>query len=169
MESYKETQYLPNGYLINNKGIVTNHKGKILKQSISNSGYYFINIKNKGYFLHRALAFAFIDVVDGFNYVNHKDGNKLNNDIANLEWCTKSQNAIHAYKNGFKKQSVGSLYKGKFGNQHNRSKSVLCIESGIIYGSQCEASRLLNISNSSVSWSIKYKKPIYGMHFEVKE
>jgi len=32
-----------------------------------------------------------------------------------------------------------------------------------------EAGRILNISNSSVSWSIKYKKPIYGMHFEIKE
>lgn len=67
------------------------------------------------------------------------------------------------------KQIVGSRYRGKFGSEHNRSKKVLCIQNNIEYGSMSEAGRKLNISPSSVSWSIKHKKPIFGMHFEIKE
>ena len=60
------------------------------------------------------------------------------------------------------KKIVGSLFKGKTGINHNRSQSVICVESGIIYGSQSEAQRMLNLGNGAVSWSIKHKKPIYG-------
>ena len=67
------------------------------------------------------------------------------------------------------KQIVGLRYKNKFGSEHNRSKKVLCIQNNTEYGSMSEAGRELNISTSSVSWSIKHKKPIFGMHFEIKE
>jgi hypothetical protein len=67
------------------------------------------------------------------------------------------------------KEKVAARYKGKFGSEHNRSKKVICIETGDVFGSMSEASRKLNISISSVSWSIKYKKPIFLMHFEIKE
>jgi hypothetical protein len=67
------------------------------------------------------------------------------------------------------KEIVGNMYKGKFGSDHNRSKKVICLETGLEYGSMSEASRKLNIAISSVSWSIKNKKPIYNMHFQIKE
>lgn len=62
---------------------------------------------------------------------------------------------------------TGSLFKGKFGEDHNRSKAVKCVESGEVFGSMSEAGRKLNICPSSVHWSIKHKKPIYEMHFEI--
>lgn len=62
-----------------------------------------------------------------------------------------------------------NLWKGKTGIQHNRSKSVVCIETGAVYGSMSEAARELKINHTSVSWSVKHKKPIFGMHFEIKE
>lgn len=159
---------MPIGYFINQLGQVKNNKGKTLKCSISNSGYFFINIKGKGYFIHRALCFAFIEKIEGKDFVNHKDGDKLNNNLSNLEWCTKSFNLKHAYDNGLKKYRP-LHYKGKFGKEHNRSKSVFCVETGVEYGSMSEASRELKISVSSVYWSVKHKKPIYNMHFEIKE
>lgn len=165
-EIFKESVYLPQFYLISNLGNVKSPRGKVLKKSISNSGYFFINIKNKGYFIHRAIAFAFIEKIEGKDFVNHKDGNKQNNDINNLEFCTKSENLIHCYNMGLKKYRP-IHYKGKFGYEHNRSKKVRCIETKEVYGSMSEASRKLNISISSVSWSIKYKKPIYNMNFEI--
>jgi hypothetical protein len=67
------------------------------------------------------------------------------------------------------KEAVGNIYKGKFGKEHNRSMAVLCVETGIKYGSQSEASRKLGLGNGSVSWSIKNKRPIRGMHFEKSE
>jgi hypothetical protein len=66
------------------------------------------------------------------------------------------------------KEMVGKLFKGKFGVDHNRSKAVTCVETGEIYGSMSEASRELKITVSSVSWSVKHKKPIFGLHFQIK-
>lgn len=159
--------YLPDGYLIDAKGDIKSPNGRILKKSISNSGYYFINIRNKGYFIHRALSFAFINKNEGKDFVNHIDGDKLNNHLSNLEWCTKSENTIHCYKMGLKKATVNELWKGKTGELHNRSKKVICIEDGLIYGSMSEAERHYKIGQGCVSWSIKNKKPIFGMHFEI--
>jgi hypothetical protein len=67
------------------------------------------------------------------------------------------------------KKVVSSRYKGKYGSEHNRSKKVICIETNEKFGSMSEAERHYNLGGGSVSWSIKHKKPIYGMHFEIKE
>lgn len=64
------------------------------------------------------------------------------------------------------RKQTGSLYKDKFGALHNRSKAVEC-SNGNIYGSMSEASRKLSMSVSSVSWSIKNNKPIYGYNFQI--
>lgn len=55
--------------------------------------------KMKGFLVHRLVALAYIPRVEGKNDVNHKDCNKANNNVENLEWCTKSENALHAIKN----------------------------------------------------------------------
>lgn len=159
--------YLPIGYSVDVNGVVKNDlTNKPLKQNMSNSGYLCVYIKSKGYFVHRAIAFAYIERIEDKNYVNHKDGVKTNNSLDNLEWVTFSENVKHAYANGLNTNKP-LHYKGKFGKDHNRSKSVICVETGKVYGSQCEAGRELGISNTSVSWSIKHRKPIYGMHFEI--
>ena len=54
----------------------------------------------KTVFVHRCVASAFVDNPLGLPIINHKDGNKLNNCADNLEWCTYSQNTLHAYKIG---------------------------------------------------------------------
>ena len=62
-----------------------------------------------------------------------------------------------------------NLWKGKFGSNHNRSKKVICSTDRNEFGSMSEAERFYNLGGGSVSWSIKHKKPIFGMHFEIKE
>jgi hypothetical protein len=58
----------------------------------------FINGKAKKYRVHRLVAMEFIDNTFNKENVNHIDGNKLNNNVKNLEWCTASENELHSYR-----------------------------------------------------------------------
>lgn len=78
--------------------------GLVLKPRISKHGYYYVNIyKNnnrKTVKNHRLVAEAFIPNPENKPEVNHKDGDKLNNKISNLEWVTSSENIYHAVHTG---------------------------------------------------------------------
>ncbi len=90
-------------YAITEQGEVYNSKTKkYLKASLHNAGYLTVYVDGKNRLLHRLLAEVFIPNPDNLPCVNHKDGNKLNNDLNNLEWCTYGENNKHAYKTGLK-------------------------------------------------------------------
>ena len=78
-------------------------KGKILKLSPNRFGYLRFTAENsngiKTLHVHRVVLSTFATINEKLQ-VNHKDGNKTNNKLDNLEWCTDSENKIHAYKNG---------------------------------------------------------------------
>jgi hypothetical protein len=84
------------------------HKGRELRPSVAGSGYLTVNFQMRGkkYYIHRLVAEHFIDG-DSSLEVNHKDGDKKNNCVSNLEWVTSSENQKHAYKLGFKKAKKG--------------------------------------------------------------
>jgi hypothetical protein len=85
-------------------GYVYSEAGNRYCRYVDNTGYYqtsFSENKKKRYFrIHRLLAIAFIENPDGLSSVNHIDGNKLNNDIRNLEWSSNKKNTKHAYDMG---------------------------------------------------------------------
>ena len=94
------------GYLcydISEDGEVKNtNTNKHLKKQINNSGYYRVELSKKGrskkLFVHRLVALSFIPNIENLPQVNHKDGNKLNNNVSNLEWITASNNKKHAFR-----------------------------------------------------------------------
>lgn len=85
-------------YFISNFGRIKN-KERVLKSIIDNNGYYTINNK----LIHIIVAKNFIENPNNYNIVNHKDGNKLNNKIDNLEWNTQQMNIMHAINNQLRK------------------------------------------------------------------
>ena len=109
-------------------------KGKILKPYKNKKGYLICDIrvdgKRKIVPLHRLVALAFIPNVDNKPQVNHIDGNKQNNCVENLEWCTNSENQIHAFKHG--------LQKGNFSHPNSKLtlEQVRYIKNNCIVGSK---------------------------------
>lgn len=88
-------------------------KEKILKRLINKGGYSYIVLnykKNRKHMLvHRLVVCEFLENKFNKKYVNHKDGNKINNDIKNLEWVTASENSSHAFRLGLRKPTLGLI------------------------------------------------------------
>jgi hypothetical protein len=71
-----------------------------LRPATNHWGYFYVTLEGKKYSLHGIIARAFLGPRPSHLVVNHKDGNKKNNAIDNLEYCTHSENSIHAHKLG---------------------------------------------------------------------
>ena len=69
------------------------------------------NKKQRKFFVHRIVAECFVDNPDGKKFVNHKDGDKTNNNCNNLEWVSQSENQIHAYNEGLQSPNNGVIFK----------------------------------------------------------
>ena len=92
-------------YLINEQGKVLNTRtNRYLKGDINNIGYHRVilydNKRKQRFFIHRLVATLFLPNPNNLPEVNHIDGNKDNNSVNNLEWCTTSENQKWAVKIG---------------------------------------------------------------------
>ena len=98
-------------------------KGHILIQRDNSNGYLrcVMNVDGKGksYLVHRLVADLFIPNPNNKPFVNHVDGNKHNNLVDNLEWCTRSENEKHAWKIGLKRDTAT---KGELHGMHKLSR-----------------------------------------------
>ena len=137
-------------YSISNLGNVMNNKSnKMMKLNVK-SGYYhvgLINNKNRSIFkVHRLVALAFIENIENKPEVNHKDGNKLNNSVKNLEFVTNKENQIHKFQSG-----LGNNYTRKIG-QYDLQENIVKEFPSII-----SAAKELKTSTSNIK-GVLYKK-----------
>ena len=118
------------------------YPGKPLKVELMQDGYSRIVLMKeairKRYMCHRLVAETFIPNPNNLPYVNHKDGNRSNNYVDNLEWCTQSENEQHSVN------ILGKTMKGK-----TCPKKVLCIETNVLYNSMNECIKWLG-NNSCI-------------------
>lgn len=148
LERYKE-----------NHGKLQKVEEKIKTINIKNSGYQFVqlykNNKYKNLMVHRLVAQAFIPNVDNKPQINHIDGNKLNNNVTNLEWCTNSENNKHAWNTGLKQCTEKLKEATRKTNREYKSKPInqLDLQGNYIktWLNAHEASRQLGIDRSTIS------------------
>ena len=154
-------EYFFNNYDITKEGVVINLKTNRKYKGKIKNGYltFQTRINNKYYrwSFHRLLAIKYIPNPNNYPVINHIDGNKLNNSIDNLEWCTYSHNTKEAVRLGLINNS----------NNHGVYKKVIQINKDTkeiikIYNSIIEASRELKIDSSSISKCCRGKRKTSG-------
>jgi len=152
MEQWKKFP-LDSKYEVSDYGRVRNRKLNIMKTFINNSGYEGVRLSyGKHHYVHRMVAISWLGMSD--LTVNHKDGNKLNNHVDNLEWLNYSDNHKHAYNSGLKKRL---------------KKTVVCLETGKIYYNCKDASLDTNIPRSAIRNAANPKstqKKAGGLHWQ---
>ena len=144
-------------YAISNYGNVKNIKtNKIIKQFEDQDGYMKVSLWNNGkgktFKIHRLVALYFIENEnEEYIYVNHKDGNKKNNNVRNLEWCTRSANLAHACETGL----------------NVSQKPIRIVETGEIFRSQNECARRIGGAASGIHDCRSGRHVTHrGYHFE---
>lgn len=130
MEEWREIEDYPN-YRVSDLGRIMNVKfDKILKGAITQTGYVTVSLRNdvglKNVKVHRVVAKAFLEDWDPKLQVNHKDLNKTNNSVKNLEMCNASENNKHAYELlGKRKSKIRRIDKfDRDGNYITTYKSI---------------------------------------------
>ena len=149
MEIWKD---IYEGYQVSNLGRVKSLKREtILTPRENHKGYLQVHLRHNGKDItpkvHRLVAKAFIANPNDLPQVNHINGNKADNRVENLEWCTNGQNQKHSY------EMLGRKPIGR---------PVICEEDNKAFASAREASRTLGINDSQITKCCKRKRQTAG-------
>lgn len=99
-------------YQVSDSGFVRTKTGKMIQFNTNSNGYTRVSLysdtarKYKQCLVHRLVLFTFEVKPAGLDFVNHKDGNKKNNTLSNLEFCSRADNMAHCYSLGLKKKKL---------------------------------------------------------------
>lgn len=153
-KAWKEIKGYEGRYLISSSGDVIslnyNRTGfaKMLTWKVNNKGYAWVELRKNGIkeqkLIHRLVAEAFIDNPEGFDLVNHKDENPLNNDVDNLEWCDASYNARYSRER----------HPERKGNGKNHLLAVLQLDKDGNVIKEWENTRTVFVETGMSDWSI---------------
>lgn len=138
------------------------YKSKILSFEIMKKGYKRVSFCIEGKIIkkmvHRLVAETFLPNENNLPEINHKDGNKSNNIVTNLEWCTTLDNIHHAFDTGLR--------------THCSPKKVVCVETGEVFPSIVSAAKWCGSSDSRISNICSGKSGFYtakGFHWRYAE
>lgn len=139
-------------YIISRNGEVVNKtSGKKLKILTRNNGYPHVALydgRMRMRRLHRLVAKAFIPNPMNYSDVNHIDGDKMNNAVSNLEWCSRSQNIKHAYETGLRPRIFSGSRSPKLSTDEiKRVKELL--EGGM---KPEKIAKMFNVSRTIISY-----------------
>ena len=185
-EIWKDIPGLKGRYSVSNLGNIRRNKYQIqkvngamqilkpmmMKQYIDSEGYHHVGFKcsdlgiNKTCQVHRIVALAFIPNPENKPTVNHKDGDKSNNRVDNLEWATYKEQSDHAHKIGLR---TSKTYKNREGVKRKLSKSVICYPLNKVFPTMIEAERQLHLYSGCVWASINENRCIHGYTFQFIE
>jgi len=145
-------------------GVKTRLSGKVLTHNICRKGYHRVkichNTKPKYCTIHRLVALQFIGNPNNYPQVNHMDGDKNNNNVDNLEWCTNEYNMKHAIENGLirfdsRKVKVSQYtLEGEYMNTFD-SITIACKETNSIHSGISMCSRGFYKHSNGYKWVIE--------------
>lgn len=164
VSNYGRVKSLPRT-IIDKRGVLIPVKGKVSYGTKGRVGYPVINLyknnHNQPVNIHRLVAEAFIERPEHLTQVNHKDSNRANNHVDNLEWVTPKGNTQHAV-----------IFGNMRPEKHPRSKMVYVRVSGCLFRfkSVTQAGRVLSIRSSSISHAISKGRSIHSLNpYFIKE
>lgn len=177
-EMWRDISDYEDGYQISNLGNVRSKdryikyktgqikfvKGQTMKLSLDSHGYYKVNLRKNNIFktfrVHKLVANHFLKKEYAKDIVNHKNGNKLDNNVNNLEFVTLSENTIHA---------IYTLKRDFTKKELEKKRPIISIENNVTYRffkSVTEAGKFYNISTRTVGRRLnKPQNDLYFIYF----
>ena len=157
-EIWKNIKGYEDLYQVSNLGRIKSTKTKTIRKATKNkNGYLYVDLWGKGKrvkkTIHRLVAETFLDNKNNFTDINHKDGNKLNNKLSNLEYCTRSYNLKEAYRLKLRKKVKPMLNKKDYLCPTSKKINQYDLNGNFIkeWGSTMQIERELKIKHSHIS------------------
>ena len=153
-EEWRTVQFLPPDVEVSSLGRVRRYITLIQREIVKGTvrEYHYVSINGKSYPVHRLVASAFIPNPNNGDIVNHKNGNKLDNRVENLEWVSLATNLTKSSSRGI-----------------DSRKKIYCKELDKVFGSMRSAAYLTKIPQDIIAEAIKRNETVCSLSFQIVE